>query len=122
MSIRRMAVFIAVNAVVSALVVLIVLSLWESSRSPIQPIPTLAPTSIVIATAKPIGPTATPIVPRSYIVQSGDSLAAIVAACRQLGVEVSVEDVQRANSLEPDRLRVGQKLFIPAPRPRTGAD
>ncbi len=109
MSVRRMAIFVAINAVVSAIVVLVVLSIWDSSRSPLQPIPTLAPTPIVIATAKPIEPTATPIEPRSYIVQSGDTPGSIA-----LQFDVSVEDLLSANHLQSgDILNIGQKLIIP---------
>ena len=40
---RRMALFIAINAVVSAAVTLLVLSWWEA-RQPAAPVPTLRPT------------------------------------------------------------------------------
>jgi len=47
-----------------------------------------------------------------YIVQEGDTLYEIA-----LRFNVSVEDLIEANHLEnPDQLRVGQELLIPAPR------
>jgi len=51
-----------------------------------------------------------------YVVKSGDTLAAILAAYQQSGVKVSQSQVIKANpGLNPDRLKVGQKLFIPEP-------
>ncbi len=48
--------------------------------------------------------------------KSGDTLAAILAAYQQSGVKVSQSQVIKANAgLNPDRLKVGQKLFIPEP-------
>lgn len=51
-----------------------------------------------------------------YVVKSGDTLAAILGAYQQSGVKVSQSQVLKANpGLHPDRLKVGQKLFIPEP-------
>ncbi len=109
MSIRRMAIFIAVNAVVSAIVVLVVLSIWDSSRSPIQPVPTLVPKPIAQVTAPPIAATATPIMPRSYIVQPGDTPISIAT-----GLGISVNDLLSANHLKVgDILNIGQELIVP---------
>ena len=51
-----------------------------------------------------------------YQVQSGDTLSAIVAAYREQGIKVTVDQILAANpGLKPTNMRVGQKLFIPAP-------
>ncbi len=51
-----------------------------------------------------------------YVVQSGDTLSAIAEAYRQKNIKVTVEEIVAANpGLDPRRLRVGQKIFIPAP-------
>ncbi len=48
-----------------------------------------------------------------YVVRSGDSLASIAHAFSEAGVSVTSQDIRAANpGLE--RLRVGQRLFIPA--------
>lgn len=106
MSVRRLAVFVVINAIVSALVVLVVLGVWDSSRSTLPPIPTLAPT---VAATKPIEPTVTPIVPRSYIIKSGDTLGSIATQ-----FDIPLEVLLSANQLtENDILRIGQSLIIP---------
>ena len=51
-----------------------------------------------------------------YVVKSGDTLDAIVQAYRDKNVKVTTAQVLKANpGLKAERLRVGQKLFIPAP-------
>jgi LysM repeat protein len=51
-----------------------------------------------------------------YVVQSGDTLSAIVTAYRDQGVKVTVNDVLKANAgLKAENLKVGQKIFIPHP-------
>ena len=51
-----------------------------------------------------------------YVIQSGDTLSTVVAEYRKQGVKVSVEQVLKANpALKPESLKVGQKVFIPAP-------
>jgi nucleoid-associated protein YgaU len=53
-----------------------------------------------------------------YTIQSGDTLDAIVAAYKEKDVKVTVAQILAANpGLKADRLRVGQKIFIPAPQP-----
>ncbi len=50
-----------------------------------------------------------------YVVQSGDTLSVIVAAYRDKNVKVTVEQIVKANpGLQPETLKVGQKIFIPA--------
>lgn len=54
----------------------------------------------------------------NYVIQSGDTLSAIVRAYRDKGIKVSVEQILKANpGLKADRLHVGEKIFIPAPQP-----
>jgi LysM repeat protein len=51
-----------------------------------------------------------------YIIASGDTLAAIAKAYRAQGVKVSVKDILAANpGLDPTKLYVGKKIFIPDP-------
>jgi TolA-binding protein len=53
-----------------------------------------------------------------YTVAEGDSLLAIVAACREKHVMVTMAQILKANPrVKPDILRVGMKLFIPQPQP-----
>jgi hypothetical protein len=54
-----------------------------------------------------------------YVVQPGDTLAAITRNCNRSGVSISLEDVFNANpGIEPGRLQVGQKLLLPTPKER----
>jgi LysM repeat protein len=51
-----------------------------------------------------------------YVIASGDTLSSVVAAYREKGVKVTVDQVLKANpTLKPESLKVGQKVFIPAP-------
>ncbi|HYG24171.1 MAG TPA: LysM peptidoglycan-binding domain-containing protein [Verrucomicrobiae bacterium] len=51
-----------------------------------------------------------------YEIQSGDTLSSVIAAYRAEGIKVSLDQVKKANpGLNENRLRVGQKIFIPAP-------
>lgn len=64
-------------------------------------------------------PTPAPAGPQKgyeYQVKSGDTVAAIVTAYQQSGVKVTLSQVLKANpGLNPNRLKVGQKIFIPDP-------
>lgn len=120
---RTRAVFIAVNVIVSAVVVLTVLIIWERRRTsaPDNPTPTpgssapeeaiSSPTALAIAS-----PTAGANVhseaspePLSYTVQEGDTLGAIA---HDYGI--SLEDLMAANGIvDPNVLHVGQTLIIP---------
>lgn len=52
-----------------------------------------------------------------YQVQTGDTLSAIVAAYREQGIKVTVDQILAANpGLKATNMKVGQKLFIPAPQ------
>lgn len=51
-----------------------------------------------------------------YVVKRGDTLSLILKAYHDNNVNVSLEQILKANpGLKPERLRVGQKIFIPAP-------
>lgn len=51
-----------------------------------------------------------------YVVESGDTLDAIVAAYREKNIKVTVKEILAANpGLVPERMQIGQKIFIPAP-------
>ena len=48
--------------------------------------------------------------------QPGDSLGAIAKAYRDQGVKVTTKDILNANpGLDPTKLYVGKKIFIPDP-------
>jgi LysM repeat protein len=119
MSLRRMAIFIGINILVSASVTLLVLSVWDAGRPPAHPIPTLAPTVIAAAPTTPsvVAPTSTlASIPstaasgaRTYFVQSGDTLSAIAR-----NFDIPIADLLAANNLKDgDLLSIGQKLIIP---------
>jgi LysM repeat protein len=51
-----------------------------------------------------------------YTVQSGDTLSAIIAAYKEKGIRVSEKQIMAANpALVPEKMKVGQKIWIPAP-------
>ena len=51
-----------------------------------------------------------------YVVQSGDTISAVVQAVnREKGTKLTVDQVLKANpTLKPESLKVNQKIFIPA--------
>ena len=52
-----------------------------------------------------------------YQVKRGDTLSLIVKAYRDNNIKVTMEQVLKANpGLKPDKMQVGQKIFIPAPQ------
>jgi Tfp pilus assembly protein FimV len=52
----------------------------------------------------------------NYTVHSGDTLMAIVKAYRAQGIKVTTDQVLKANpGLDAKNMKVGQKIFIPAP-------
>jgi LysM repeat protein len=52
-----------------------------------------------------------------YVIQKGDTLSVIVAAYREKNVKVTASQILNANpGLKAESLRVGQKIFIPAPQ------
>lgn len=53
-----------------------------------------------------------------YVIQSGDTLGAVVQAYKEKNIKVTVAEILKANpGLKAERLIVGQKIFIPAPQP-----
>jgi LysM repeat protein len=60
-----------------------------------------------------------PAVPQKgypYTIEAGDTVSAIAKAFRDKGVKVSVNQILRANpKLDPAKLFVGEKIFIPDP-------
>jgi len=51
-----------------------------------------------------------------YVIQKNDTLSTIVAAYREKNIKVTTDSILKANpNLKPTSLRVGQKIFIPAP-------
>jgi Tfp pilus assembly protein FimV len=51
-----------------------------------------------------------------YIVQSGDTLTRIVKEYRDAGIKVSQKAIEEANpGVDWNRLKIGQKIWIPAP-------
>lgn len=77
-----------------------------------------------VASSKKTPPSASSENPRSdrpekgfeYMVKSGDTLSTIVQAYREKNIKVSLDQILKANpELKPERLRPGQKIFIPQP-------
>jgi LysM repeat protein len=59
---------------------------------------------------------ATPDKGFDYEVKSGDTLSAIIAAYREQNIKITLKQVLNANpGLDEKKLKVGQKIFIPAP-------
>lgn len=53
-----------------------------------------------------------------HTIASGDTISTIAQAFRDKGVKITSEQILKANpGLKPDKLRVGQEIFIPAPQP-----
>jgi nucleoid-associated protein YgaU len=52
-----------------------------------------------------------------YVIQNGDTLSLIVQAYHDKGIKLTTDQILKANpGLDPKRLRVGQKIWIPAPQ------
>jgi LysM repeat protein len=52
-----------------------------------------------------------------YVIQKNDSLSAIVQAYKEKNIKVTTKQILEANpGLKADKLKVGQKIFIPAPQ------
>jgi LysM repeat protein len=51
-----------------------------------------------------------------YVVKKGDTLSSIVQAYRENNIKITKEQVLKANpKLKPEKMYVGQKIWIPAP-------
>ena len=58
-----------------------------------------------------------------YLVQRGDTLAGIANAYREQGIAVTVDEILKANpGLDPKKLTVGQRIFVPAGTPARGIE
>lgn len=52
----------------------------------------------------------------NYIIKSGDTFSVIARAYREQGINVTSEQIEKANpGVDPTKLKVKQKIFIPAP-------
>lgn len=61
---------------------------------------------------------ATPEKGFEHTIASGDTLSTIAQAYKEKGIKVTADQIQKANpGLKEKSLRVGQKIFIPAPQP-----
>lgn len=74
-------------------------------------------TRISSSTPPTSGPDKTPSRGYEYVVQKGDTLSVIIQAYREKGVKVTLDGILKANpGLKPERMQVGQKIFIPDPK------
>ena len=52
-----------------------------------------------------------------YSIAPGDTLSTIVQAYKEKNIKVTVDSILKANpTLKPNNMKVGQKIFIPAPQ------
>jgi len=108
---KRWLLYLGLNAIVSATVMITIMLMWDSTRRPIviatlTPIPqsSLPPTFSSLNVIPP--PTPTPTI---YEVKRGETLGTIAL---QFGV--SVDAIIAVNGItDPNRVSVGQKLVIP---------
>ena len=81
------------------------------------PIPTSKKSAATPAMETPDSPKAGP--PSKgfeYVIEKNDNLSAIVKAYAEKNIKVTTDQILKANpGLDPNRLRVGKKIFIPAP-------
>jgi LysM repeat protein len=50
------------------------------------------------------------------VIQKGDTLSIIAQAYKEKNIRASIDDILKANpALKAEKLKVGQKIFIPAP-------
>lgn len=116
-SFRQYLPYLLVNVVVSALTMIIVLTIWEG-RSPESPGITPTATLDALSFAGSAVPTVTAsrvpsATPHTYRVQSGDTLGSIAI---DLGVPIGA--LMQANGIEdPDALSVGELLIVPTEGP-----
>ncbi len=108
---RRLILYLLLNAIVSAVVTLSVLAVWDATHPRLAAIATPSPApqpplqATQTAAVQPL-PSATPTI---YEVKGGDTLGSIA-----LAFDVSVEDIMAANGLaDANTLNVGQTLVIP---------
>jgi len=121
---RTWAIFIIVNVVVSATVMLTILFIWGQTHTAPPPTPTLTLSAVPSPSATEVragSPTDAPPAPPTssdpllYTVQEGDTLGAIA----QL-YDLSIEDLMAVNSLsDPNTIHPGQTLVISTTPPPT---
>jgi nucleoid-associated protein YgaU len=52
-----------------------------------------------------------------YTIKAGDNLSTIVKLYKEQNVKITTDQIMKANpGLQPDKLKIGQKIFIPAPQ------
>ena len=52
-----------------------------------------------------------------YTIKSGDNLSTIVKAYKEQNIKITTEQIMKANpGLQSEKLKIGQKIFIPAPQ------
>lgn len=111
---RTWIIFITVNVIVSAVVMLTILFAWERIRTSPTPTPISDPSllttqSASVPTVPPVS-SPNPPAPLQYTVQEGDTLGAIAQT-----YEVSIEDLMAVNGItDPNLLSIGQILTIPS--------
>jgi LysM repeat protein len=92
------------------------LKLRDVLRAPLSP-----PKRATVTSPKDTAVTASSTTPEKgfeYVIKSGDTLDAIVLAYKEKNIKVTVAQILKANpGLKAERLKVGQKVFIPAPQP-----
>jgi len=53
-----------------------------------------------------------------YSIAPGDTLSTIIQAYKEKNIKVTLDSILKANpTLKPNNMKVGQKIFIPAPTP-----
>ncbi len=83
--------------------------------------PLSQPKKTTVTAPKDTAVTTSPTTPEKgfeYVIKSGDTLEAVAQAYKEKNIKVTVAQIQKANpGLKAERLKVGQKIFIPAPQP-----
>jgi len=90
------------------------LKLGKTLSTPVAPIKKAAPTNAV--DTPPADKGGSPQKGFEYTIEPNDTLSVIVQAYREKNIKVTIDQILKANpGLNPNRLKVGQKIFIPAP-------
>jgi len=120
MNVKRLVLYLFLNAIVSATVALGVLWLWQQTH-PLLPLPAAAVVGQVTPTARPaalsptlpapaVSPSPAPT-PTVYVVQPGDTLGTIAQR-----FSVTVDVLMAANGItNPNLVSAGESLVIPVP-------
>ncbi len=85
-----------------------------------SPAPELNPDNMdeIEAFDAPLTEEQSPSTAHEYIVHAGDTVAKIVAACKRMGMPVTLADLLQANpGLDATRIKVGQRILIPTADP-----